>query len=195
MDIYAKFYVATLELIGKLIWPAIILYIVYRFQGELRALMLRIASLKLAGNELVFQPPISNSPPPTREIMEESFNIEPNGFLEISSIRKIVMTSGLIKNNDNILDQLLVFASQSQRTWLVFTDYLIFVLLDDDSTRKSSQIIQKFLNKNAALPLSIEVTNNVGSFKFRADPTWWFYSTALFPQQSDLNRAIANLTK
>ena len=52
----SKIMIAVLDFIGHLIWPSVVLFVIFKFRRYIEALLTRLGSLKIAGSEWVFQP-------------------------------------------------------------------------------------------------------------------------------------------
>lgn len=186
--------IALVELVGNLAWAALALYAIYTFKRPLSELLKRVASLKVAGNEFVFQP---SNPSSAALSQKATPNVElgPDGFLTIESLRTFVSNSGLLDHGEYVESELLFFHTPKQKTWLISTTSFVFVLLDSEATRGKLNVVQTFFERNRVLPLDIEGGDGTGSVRFAAENTWWYYSTYLFANKSDLNDAIRRLVK
>lgn len=194
-DNLAKIYSSTLEFIGKLVWPIVILLVLHRFRIQLGHLLSRLGSVKVAGSEWVFQSQTGKAPEPSKELKRTTFEIGVDGFLTSRSIRAAVAESGLLEDGDAVAGDLLIFLTPEQRTWLIATDFHVFVLLDDEDTRKESQFIQTFFERSRTLPLEFRISNGTEVVKFAAENIWWYYSVDLFPTPSVLKEAVIRLVK
>jgi len=190
----SKVIVAILELIGHLIWPMVFLFLIFKFRKYIEALLTRLGSLKIAGSEWVFQQ-TTDKEVQTKSESIEKIQIGPDGFYSSEGIRKIVIASNLLENDDTVKQELLIFQTPKQRTWLVATKKYLFVLLDDESTQKINALIQTFFEKSKTLPVQFSIHDNAGTVKFDAEDIWWYYSFNLFPTTNSLKNAIKNLIK
>lgn len=189
----SKVIIAVLDLIGRLIWPAVVLFVIFKFKTYIEALLTRLGSLKIAGSEWVFQPPTDKEVKLKIDTKTEQIAVGPDGFFSSESIRKIVQDSGLIDNDDTIKQELLIFQTPKQRTWLVATKKYVFILLDDDTTKKRNDLIQTFFEKSKTMPLKFNSHDSAGTVKFNAEDIWWYYSFNLFPTTTSLNNAVKKL--
>ena len=190
----SKVIVAILELIGHLIWPMVFLFLIFKFRKYIEALLTRLGSLKIAGSEWVFQQ-TTDKEVQTKSESIEKIQIGPDGFYSSEGIRKIVIASNLLENDDTVKQELLIFQTPKQRTWLVATKKYLFVLLDDESTQKINALIQTFFEKSKTLPVQFSIHDKAGTVKFDAEDIWWYYSFNLFPTTNSLKNAIKNLIK
>lgn len=194
-DSTAKLYSTTLEFLGKLAWPAVILYALYKFRVQLSQLLTRLGSVKVAGSEWVFQAPTDKAPEPSKDLRRTKLEVGADGFLNALSIRAAVTESGLLDADELVTDELLIFHTPNQRTWLVATGRNVFVLLDDQDTRKDARLIQTFFDRTKTLPIQCRRSDGADVVKFAAEDIWWYYSVHLFPTPSALRDAITRLVK
>lgn len=191
----SKVIIAIIDFLGDLIWPAIVLFVTYRFRAYIEALLTRLASLKIAGSEWVFQPATDKEVKTKVDTKSENIKVGPDGFFSSESIRNILLSSGLVAQDDAATEELLIFQTPKQRTWLVATKKYVFVLLDDERTQKSNDFIQTFFEKSKTLPLKFNSRENARTVKFHAEDIWWYYNANLFPTTESLNRAVEQLIK
>lgn len=189
----SKVLIAILELIGHLIWPALVLFVILKFKTYIEALLTRLGSLKIAGSEWVFQSPTDKDVKTNSDALIQKINVGPDGFFSSDSIRKIVQFSGILDKDDYVKQELLIFQTPNQRTWLVATRKYVAVLLDDEGTKMKNDLIQTFFNKEETLPLKFNSHDGAGTVKFNAEDIWWYYSFSLFPTTTSLSNAIRNL--
>jgi hypothetical protein len=191
----AKLYSAVLELIGKLVWPGVLLYALLRFRNQVTLLLTRLGSVKVAGSEWVFQSPTANAPQPSKELTKTKLDVGPDGFLTVSAIHAVVAESGLLDSNESVVGELLIFQTPNQRTWLVASDKKMFIVLDDEETRRNSRLIQTYFDKDRTLPIQCRESDGAGIVRFHAENNWWYYSLQLFPMPDALKEAINRLLK
>jgi hypothetical protein len=184
-------YAATLELARALIWPAIFVWFVYAFRPQIRQLFTRLSTLKVAGNELVFQSSLPDAAPANPEAKVEISQIDPNGFFTAEGIRNIVAQSNLLSSSERPAAELLLFVTNAQRTWLVASQSQIVIVLDDEATRADNRLIQLVMHKETVTPLKFRSKGvHLGSVRFGSNPTWWFFSRALFPSDESLEASF-----
>lgn len=194
-DSTAKIYSATLEFLGRLAWPIVILLVLYKFRLQLGQLLSRLGSVKVAGSEWVFQSQTGKAPEPSEELKRTKLEVGADGFLNSLSIRAAVAESGLLEPSESVTGELLIFQTPDQRTWLVATDSHLFVMLDDEDTRQDSQLIQTFFERVRTLPLEFRISKGTEVVKFGAEDVWWYYSIHLFPTPRALEEAVTRLIK
>ena len=190
-----KLYDSSLVFLAKLIWPLLIFNFFYTFRIQIIRLLERLASVKVAGSEWVFQSEIKNSQIPTVDLKNDSLIKMYDGFLSITTLHLIIKESGLLQANDKIIDELLIFKNANQKTWLIASHKQIFILLDDNSTRKDRRLIQTVFDINRTEPLDFKNNLGVGLVKFSAENIWWYYSVEIFPNTQDLSNAIKQVVK
>jgi hypothetical protein len=181
------------DLIGKIVWPAVIFFAIVRFRSELSELITNLASVKVAGSEWVFQKPTAKAPEPTREQKDTKLEVGPDGFLSLSSVRAVVTGSNLLNADETITGELLLFQTPRQKTWLVATNKHVFILLDDEGTRETSRLIQTYFDRSKTLPIKCGRQDGAGIVKFSAQETWWYYSQHLFATPDALKDAVSRL--
>jgi hypothetical protein len=184
--------VALVQLVGQLAWPATLLFIVWRFRPLIEALIRKLTRMKVAGAEFSFQEPAGTardirSPP------QISLDTGPDGFLTTDTLRELVGRSGLLAGDVAAEALLQIFQTPRQRTWLAATSNHVFVLLDDDTTRTRSTVVQDLFGKATALPLEFREESGSGIVKFGSNATWWYYSLNLFPTTTSLEAAVKRL--
>ena len=191
-DAITEITVAVIHLLEKLVWPTVLLIILSRFRLQIRSLLTKLATMKVGGTEFTFQHSV-NSPPNNQEIKSVLLNIGPDGFLTTDTLKALVENSSLITSDQHVKSLLQIFQTPEQRTWLVATNDFVFILLDDESTRKGETIIQNFFESEKTLPVKFKEVNGSGIVNFGADKNWWYYSLHLFPTTSSLQEAIHKL--
>lgn len=137
--------VAVVQLIGQLAWPTVLLVVVWKFRHRIEDLLSRIASVKVAGSEWVFQEPVAKPPTAGAGTTKVLAVVGPDGFLTMESLRASVQETGLLDPDDAILKELLIFQTPGQRTWLLASKSYVYVLLDDDQTQAESRLVQTSL--------------------------------------------------
>jgi hypothetical protein len=188
-----KFYSATLEFLGTLMWPLMLLFVLLHFHPQIIQLLSRLGSVKVAGSEWVFQPPTPSAPLATKALTQRKLEVSADGFLNAINIHAAVMDSSLLHAGETVTGELLIFQSPRQRTWLVATSKSVFVLLDDEKTRQDLRLIQTCFEKAAAMPLEFNTGDGAGIVKFAAETRWWYYSLSLFPTPDGLKAAVSRL--
>lgn len=187
-------YAATLELARSLIWPAVFVWFIYAFRPQIHHLFTRLSALEVAGNKVVFQSPLPDAAPANPEAKVEISQIDPNGFFTADGIRNIVAQSNLLPSPERPTAELLLFSTQSQRTWLVASRTRIVIVLDDEETRADNRLIQLVMHKETVKPLQFRSKGvHLGSVKFGSNPTSWLFSRALFPTNESLEASFEDL--
>lgn len=115
-------------------------------------------------------------------------------FYDEQEIKEQVAGSDKIGKKETVQNALLIFSTETQHTWLVFTNLKTYILLDDENTRKKKRIIQSSFNVVKTLPLKIRAANkdieNEAVVQFAAEKTWWYFSTVLFANKALFEEAI-----
>ena len=189
----ASFAVAIIQLIGQLAWPIALLLVVYRFRKQIERLLSRVASVKVAGSEWVFQEPAAESLAMTSRPASAAPEVGPDDFLSAEGVRQAISNSGLVEANEPLERELLIFQTPEQRTWLVVSSNYTFVVLDDRGTRARGNLVQTSFARSKTLPLRFDSDNGAGIVKFAAEPNWWYYSVQLFPSTSRLQSSVEKL--
>jgi hypothetical protein len=172
---------SLIQLLGRLLWPAVAILFLLSFRENIRLLIDRIASVSFPGTKFVFQKQAITAPAASAELLAATFEVGHDGFLTANARKKVINESRL-EQHPVWRKELLIYANPTQRTWMVTTEKNIFVLLDDANTRISSTIVQAFFAKELALPLRFGNDGPTTTVAFAADPDdWWYYSNSLFP--------------
>ena len=189
-----QIYTATLEFLGRLVWPSVLLFVVFRFRRQISDLLARLGSVKVAGSEWVFQAPTDKAVTSAKELRTAKLETGPDRFLTAPSLRTAVMESGLVDAGNSVSGELLIFQTPTQRTWLFATQSLVLVLLDDEDTRRDSRLVQTSFERRKTLPLRFRRSQgDAGVVKFAAEDIWWYYSFHLFPTTTALDNAVRRL--
>jgi hypothetical protein len=187
--------VAIVQLLGQLAWPVALLIVVNRFRHPIESLLSRLARIKVAGSEWVFAKQLPAVNPPTITPRAAAPVLGPDGFLTVESLRTLVSQSGLLHGGEDVKQELLIFQTPNQRTWLLATDNFVFVLLDDEGTRSRKNLIQTYFEKKKTFPLEfgLDPREGAGIVKFGTADMWWYYSLYLFPTTFRLQEAVERL--
>ena len=185
---------ALVDLVKALVWPALVVWLVLRFRTQLSELLARMASVKVAGNEFVFQQSPEKLPavePKSKQTLHLQTGAD--GFLTLTALRSLVSEFALLEKEEPIRGELLIFQTPRQRTWLIATRQRVFVLLDDERTRRKQRLVQTFFDLKETLPLEFRISGGAGVVKFAAEETWWYYSLNLFATTEALDAAVRRL--
>lgn len=138
----------------------------------------------------------SDSAPQATPSAKEAINeLPPDSFLPVSSIRTIVEKSQLLEPGEFIVNDLLLYQTPAQHTWLVATNRQMFVVLDDAGTRRSTRLIQTALPLDEVLPIKTTTEDGAGIVRFRGQDVWWYYGHDLFPTAKSLKDSLGTLLK
>jgi hypothetical protein len=183
---------AWLSFLSTLIWQLIVVLVLVFFRQEVARLLRRMASLEGGGAKVVFQETKVGAKMLAVDAATPSL-AGPEGFLEASTIEKLVEESRLTSDDEKVKRTMLLFATSEQRTWIVATDRQLFFVLDDDDTRADNQLIQsqqsfseiKRVHANAEDASTGVITITPGAA--------WYYSVPLHPDPRHLARQVAAL--
>jgi hypothetical protein len=189
-----KLVAAVVDLVKGLVWPAIVVWLILRFREQVSGLLTRLASIKVAGQEFVFQPQVAKATevPPQRRF---HLQLGADGFLTIDSVRSAVTELTREAQGEVIRSELLIFQTPKQRTWLIATNRHTFVVLDDETTRRKASLVQTFFGLEKTLPLEFGVSPGAGTVRFAAEDTWWYYSKSLFATTDSLTAAVRRMVQ
>lgn len=186
---------SLIQLLGRLLWPAVAILFLLSFRENIRLLIDRIASVSFPGTKFVFQKQAITAPAASAELLAATFEVGHDGFLTANA-RKKVINESMLEQHPVWRKELLIYANPTQRTWMVTTEKNIFVLLDDANTRISSTIVQAFFAKELTLPLRFGNDGPTTTVAFAADPDdWWYYSNSLFPTPIKFEAFVKKLIK
>ena len=131
------------------------------------------------------------SQPNTQQPVDEQVAIdESNSFPFYSEIdlKKVVNIDG-----ESIIEMLLIFRTNKQRTWLATTKSWLICILDDEKTRSKNSIVQwkQQLDRNLVINAHVSQRGNavidIGSRKN------WLYSKRLHPSAKSLELAVKRM--
>ena len=186
---------SLIQLLGKLLWPAVAILFLISFRENIRFLIDRIASVSFPGTKFVFQKQAITAPAASAELLAATFEVGHDGFLTANARKKVINESRL-EQHPVWRKELLIYTNPTQRTWMVTTEKSIFVLLDDANTRISSTIVQAFFANEMTLPLRFGNDGPTTTVAFAADPDdWWYYSNSLFPTPIKFEAFVKKLIK
>lgn len=123
-------------------------------------------------------------------------NLEEN-FLSEAELFSVVERSDKLTAPDKPVKSLLLFQTEEKQTWLVATTQYVFIIIDDEKTRKSGKHIQRQIEKNEVLSIEtkpqpgLDETSRI--VRFAARGREWSYSLSLFPTDEILLRALNEL--
>jgi len=186
---------ALIQLLGKLLWPAVAIVFLLSFKQSIRLLIDRVASVSLPGTRFVFQKQTITAPVASAELLAATFEVGHDGFLTTGARKKVINESRL-EEQPVWRKELLIYSNPTQRTWMVATEKNVFVLLDDPNTRFTKTIVQAFFAKELALPLKYGTDGPTSTVSFAVDENdWWYYSDTLFPTPDKFEIAVKKLVK
>lgn len=115
-------------------------------------------------------------------------------FLGTERILDAVRELGRLDLDEVPTEQLLIFSTPQQQTWLVITQRSIVIVLDDANTRQSGRLVQRVMTHANAIPISARISKDgVGTIGFGRIEPRWYYSASLFATPKLLERSISNL--
>ena len=188
---------SLIQLLGRLLWPAVAILFLLSFRENIRLLINRMASVSFPGTmDFPSRKRTSiTAPAASAELLAATFEVGHYEFLTANARKKIINESRL-EQHPVWRKELLIYANPTQRTWMVTTEKNIFVLLDDANTRISSTIVQAFFAKELTLPLRFGNDGPTTTVAFAADPDdWWYYSNSLFATPIKFEAFVKKLIK
>lgn len=188
-------YAATLQFLSSLLWPALLLWLLWRFRSQIEQLLLRLTSIKFGGTEFALQPPSDSAEKPSPAAKKALAALPPNSFVPVSDIRTMVEQSDLLGTGETVTGHLLLFQTPAQHTWLIATTNRVFVVLDDAGTRSRGDLIQNVLPRNEVLPVETDIEDGASVVCFPGGDIWWYYSRDLFPTPKSLKDSLENLVR
>ena len=186
---------ALIQLLGKLLWPAVAIVFLISFKENIQHLINRVGSISFPGTKLIFQKLSITAPAASAELLAATFEVGPDGFLTAKARKKVISGSDL-EEQPVWRRELLIYTNPAQQTWMVATEKNIFVLLDDASTRFSSMIVQACFAKELVLPLAFGTDGPTTTVAFATDADdWWYYSNSIFLTPKQFEAALKKLIK
>src|SRR5215218_1223584 len=105
--------VAFLNFLSALVWPAVLVWLIFRFRSQIERLLKHVSTAKIGGVELtLFQEAAPNANPPVPEAKVAISQIGLDGFFTAEGIRNIV--SQILPKGETGKGALLFFDNQSQ---------------------------------------------------------------------------------
>jgi hypothetical protein len=186
---------ALIQLLGKLLWPAVAIMFLISFKENIQHLIKRVGSISFPGTKLIFQKVSITAPAASAALLAETFEVGPDGFLTAKARKKVISGSDL-EEQPVWRRELLIYTNPAQQTWMVATEKNIFVLLDDANTRFSSMIVQACFAKELVLPLAFGTDGPTTTVAFAIDvDDWWYYSDSIFFSPKQFEAAVKKLIK
>jgi hypothetical protein len=131
-----------------------------------------------------------------KEFYYKPYGLGKNGAFTPHGIMKIVESRAPQGQPNNIpRKNILLFESKEQKTWLVATDYELFILLDDKETRKENNLVMSRLNLRGILPLVFGEQDGAGTIKFANMDRAWYYTKSLFRGKKSLKQQIEEMVE
>jgi len=179
-----------LSFISTSIWQLMIAVLLLCYGKRLGTLFDRLLKVKFVGFEGEFQ--VESRQPLKADVSVEVTKIGMDGFLTRAGVEDVISNSALLEPSENVRDALLLFRTQSQRTWLVSTGKHLFCILDDASTRQSGDLIQwkedtASIKRVATWREGKRCAVDIGSHGS------WLYSPSLHPDPDALREQIRAL--
>lgn len=118
----------------------------------------------------------------------------PSSFYSERRIVAELRASQTLHQTERLTGTLLIYSTESQRTWLIATARALIIVLDDASTRENRTLVQRADSWFDVLPAVATQSAEAASIKF-GSPTNppWYYSPGLFPEPASLEFAVAEL--
>jgi hypothetical protein len=115
----------------------------------------------------------------------------PFAFLDGAAVVDAVRLSGRLAGGDLPVDRMLLFATGTQQTWLVFSRRALVLVLDDADTRQRQRLVQRVIGHRQAQPVDARVDRD-GTATVAVGPGQgrWYYSPQLFATPQLLEEAV-----
>ena len=137
----------------------------------------------------------TNNPKELLELVKQGFQAEKSGFYSEAGIRYCVGALLPANSDERVRDNLLLFRTSRQHTWLVFTNRRLFCLLDSQQTRKVNHLLQWDMPLEQAASISVgdlPGRKETGRVHIGARKNW-LYSKQLHPDASALTATLRTL--
>jgi hypothetical protein len=185
---------AVLSFISSLVWPAVILFVVWHFREQISYMILNIKSFKNPFGEFEFvQPQRSGDIKPLKKTATQEKYVDPRGFYTKDGLSKLITESGLIQVDEKVVDMVLIFETLKQHTWIITTNLQLFCVLDDEDTRSSGRMIQWKMLLSDDLPIRARISERGNPVVDIGERKGWLYSRHLFPIEEALEKSIKSL--
>jgi hypothetical protein len=186
---------AWLGFLSTFLWQLIVIAVVLLFRSELRALLRKLAKLKVGETELTFQQSEPGAVPlPKEEILRKAVAlVGEGGFLSSEGIRQVVLAGSPEAESDTVTGMLRIFETPRQHTWLVATTREVVCVLDDEKTRASGRLVQWRMALERAVPISAKRGEGLSSLLSVGERKNWLYSRDLFSSPEELEQQVKRL--
>jgi len=182
-----------LEFFSKLMWPAIVFFVIYSFRKEFAEMLNRITNVKYPGGEVSIQREDPGATKPKGEEATQEKYIDPTGFYTKDGLTRLISKSGFVVDDEQVVGHLLFFRTRHQHTWLIATNRQLFCILDDEDTRASGRLIQWKLPLDQATPIQARISARGNPVVDVGPRRSWLYSRRLHPDEQVLETDIARL--
>jgi len=126
-------------------------------------------------------------------IQDDRATQDEQGFYSEESFEYILATSGLLNFDEIILDNILLFKTKKQQTWLIITNKQIICVLDDENTRKGDELIQWTQPLDGANPVRVYISSNGNPVFDIGTVERWLYSKTLHPDPIELEKKLKSM--
>lgn len=186
-----------LDFISTLIWQILVVTLIFTFRKQIAYLLENLTSIKAGGAEAIFQRKELKAFAPGGEADDQIKNVSssPGSFFSREGIIDLINKSDKVESKEEkVVDTLLLFQTNRQRTWLIVTNKQLFCILDDKNTRSNHKLIQWNLPLNEAKPVRITRHYKPETGLVNIGPRRnWLYSHALHPDPTYLEKDIEEL--
>jgi hypothetical protein len=154
-----------------------------------------IKSLEVPGLGKVelHQPPGPEAVRPGGHAEQQILATDASGFYTAEGLVRIIGDSDLVSRGENVVRNLLLFRTRTQRTWLLATPKHMFCILDDRRTRSSGRLIQWRADFADLAPIRARTSSDGTTIVTLGSKGSWLYSSDLYPDGSDLETAITDM--
>jgi hypothetical protein len=183
----------VLGFLSALVWPIVAFCAIYMFRDEFAQLLRGIKSFKYPGGEVSIQRVDPEAIRPKRESATQERYIDPVGFYTKAGLARLVMESGLVTDDERVVDQLLLFETPRQHTWVIATSRQLVCILDDENTRATGRLIQWRLPLDQATPIRARTSERGNAVVDIGTKRSWLYSRHLHSDEQLLEGDIMTL--
>ncbi len=112
-------------------------------------------------------------------------------FLNGRGVLAQVRESNILAEGDKPIDCLLLFATQRQHTWVVFTRQALVLLLDESALDDKGRLVHRLISLEQAQPVDARVDRaGVATVAFGRDSGRWYYTESFFATPDLLRQAV-----
>jgi hypothetical protein len=125
---------------------------------------------------------------PSEVILEDEL-----GFYTEEGLEQLLFESGMLSEDEIDFDKLLLFETDTQRTWLIATKRQLFCVLDDEKSRRNNRVIRWRQPLSATTNVKAYQSENGKSLIDVGPRRRWLYSRRLHPNPRELQEKVQAL--